>query len=172
MKTPQQRTRLASPWRLLAIRAGGATYYTLTDHQNTVHGFVDATGVIVARYVYDAWGNVLSEAVTASALVGNRYRFQGREYSAVTGLYNFRARWYDPATGRWISKDPIGINGGLNMYVFCGNDPVNFIDPFGLLPKALKDALKGWRDSNSVDNAPPNESTAGGDSIYPPGRPR
>lgn len=157
---------------LLAIRAGGATYYALTDHQNTVHGFVDAAGVIVARYVYDAWGNVLSEAVTASALVGNRYRFQGREYSAVTGLYNFRARWYDPATGRWISKDPIGINGGLNMYVFCGNDPINFIDPFGLLPKALKDALKGWRDSNSVDNPPPNNSTAGGDSIYPPGRPR
>ena len=63
---------------------------------------------------------------------GNRYRFQGREWSAVTGLVNFRARWYDPATGRWISKDPIGLSGGLNLYAFCGNDPVNCNDPYGL----------------------------------------
>lgn len=117
---------------LLAIRAGGATYYALTDHQNTVHGFVDASGVVVARYVYDAWGNVLSETVMASALAGNRYRFQGREYSTLTGLYNFRARWYDPMTGRWLSKDPLGIKGGLNLYEFCNNAPANFVDPSGL----------------------------------------
>jgi hypothetical protein len=42
-------------------------------------------------------------------------------------------RWYDPVTGRFISKDPIGISGGLNEYVFCGNNPVNFVDPFGLV---------------------------------------
>ena len=117
---------------LRAIRAGGATYYALTDHQNTVHGFVDASGIIVARYAYDAWGNVLSETVTASALAGNRYRFQGREYSALTGLYNFRARWYDPMTGRWLSKDPLGLNGGINLYEFCKNTPANFVDPSGL----------------------------------------
>lgn len=40
-------------------------------------------------------------------------------------------RWYDPITGRWLSNDPIGISGGLNQYVFCGNNPVNFVDPFG-----------------------------------------
>lgn len=117
---------------LLAIRAGGATYYALTDHQNTVHGFADASGVIVARYVYDAWGNVLSETVTAPALAGNRYRFQGREYNTATGLYNFRARWFDPMTGRWLSKDPLGLKGGLNLYEFCKNDPANFVDPSGL----------------------------------------
>jgi uncharacterized protein RhaS with RHS repeats len=43
-------------------------------------------------------------------------------------------RWYDPITGRWLSNDPIGISGGLNQYVFCGNNPVNFRDPFGLDP--------------------------------------
>jgi uncharacterized protein RhaS with RHS repeats len=47
-------------------------------------------------------------------------------------LYYFRARWYDPETGRWLSKDPIGIRGGLNQYVSFGNNPVNFVDPFGL----------------------------------------
>ena len=106
-------------------------YYALTDHQNTVHGFVDATGALVAHFVYDAWGNVLESSVSVPALADNRYLFQGREYSWATGLYNFRARWYDSATGRWLSKDPIGINGGLNLYVFCGNSPSCLIDPKG-----------------------------------------
>ena len=46
-------------------------------------------------------------------------------------LVHFRARWYDPATGRWLSPDPIGLEGGLNLYCFCGNDPVNYADPSG-----------------------------------------
>ena len=52
-------------------------------------------------------------------------------------LYNFRARWYDSNIGRWLSKDPIGLEGGLNLYVFCGNDPVNFVDPDGSNPYAI-----------------------------------
>ena len=108
------------------------TYYALTDLQGTVHGFADAGGNLVARYAYDAWGNLLDADVAVSALADNRYLFQGREYSWATGLTNFRLRWYDPATGRWLSKDPIGISGGLNLYAFCGDDPVNFRDPFGL----------------------------------------
>lgn len=51
-----------------------------------------------------------------------------------TRLYYFRARWYTPETGRWLSKDPIGIEGGLNQYVFVDNNPVNFMDPMGWLP--------------------------------------
>lgn len=116
---------------LLAVRTGGATYYALTDHQNTVHGFVDASGALVAHYVYDAWGNLLESSVSVPALADNRHLFQGREYSWATGLYNFRARWYDPATGRWLSKDPIGIGGGINLYAFCAGDPIGFVDSFG-----------------------------------------
>ena len=108
------------------------TYYALTDLQGTVHGFADANGNFVARYAYDAWGNLLDADVAVSALANNRYLFQGREYSHATGLYNFRLRWYDSATGRWLSKDPIGISGGLNLYAFCANDPVNYVDPWGL----------------------------------------
>ncbi len=74
--------------------------------------------------------------------LGNRYLWQGREYSWSTGLYSFRARWYDPLTGRWLSPDPIGISGGLNLYVFCGNDPVNNRDPWGLC-----DALSDYANS-------------------------
>ncbi len=65
--------------------------------------------------------------------LGNRYLWQGREYSWSTGLYSFRARWYDPLTGRWLSPDPIGINGGLNLYVAFNNNPVNNRDPDGEL---------------------------------------
>jgi len=53
-------------------------------------------------------------------------------------LYYFRARWYEPVTGRWLSNDPIGISGGLNQYVFCGGNPVNWTDPYGLF------FLSGW----------------------------
>ena len=70
---------------------------------------------VVARFEYDAWGNILSATSSVPALARNRYRFQCREWSAATGLVNFRARWYDAVTGRWLSKDPIGLSGGLTI---------------------------------------------------------
>ena len=120
--------------RLLAVKIGSRTYTALTDVQGTVWGYADESGNIVARWTYDAWGNVLSEEVDVSAaeLRAVRYRFQGRERSAATGLTNFRMRWYDAVTGRWLSKDPIGLSGGLNLYAFCGDDPIDFLDPVGL----------------------------------------
>jgi len=100
-----------------------------------VLAFVDESGSVVESYEYDAWGNVTvfdsgGTEIEASN-IGNRYLFQGREYDSSTGLYYFRARWYDPAASRWLSKDPIGIAGGLNQYVFCNNNPVNCVDPYG-----------------------------------------
>jgi RHS repeat-associated protein len=122
---------------------GTNTYYALKDNLNTVHALIDASGQIVERYEYDAWGRVLgvydaSGAELAQSAIGNRYLWQGREYDFTTGLYYFRARWYDPVAGRWLSKDPIGISGGLNQYVFCGNNPVNYRDPFGLCENDFK----------------------------------
>ncbi len=116
------------------------TYYALKDHLNTVYALIDATGQTVEWYEYDAWGrttvfNAAGDELNKSA-VGNRYCFQGREIDWATGLYYFRARWYSPETGRWLSKDPVGIAGGLNLYAFCGNNPVNFVDPFGLCSPA------------------------------------
>jgi RHS repeat-associated protein len=119
---------------LLAVKIGGATYYPLTDIQGTVWGYVDTQNDIVARWQYDAWGNVVDEEIAsdAAALASLRYRFQGREWSVATGLINFRMRWYDAETGCWLSKDPIGLSGGMNVYAFCGNKPVNSTDPSGL----------------------------------------
>jgi RHS repeat-associated protein len=119
-----------------------STYYAIKDHLGSVLALVDGTGAVVESYRYDAWGRVLEVRDAAGLLsvvggqwsspLGNRYLWQGREYSWATGLYNFRARWYDPIIGRWISNDPIGISGGLNQYRFCYDSPVVCIDPFGL----------------------------------------
>ncbi len=125
--------------KLLAIRIGGNVYYPLTDIQGTVWGYADSANNVVACWMYDAWGNVLSEYCAVPTLASVRYRFQGRERSAVTGLINFRMRWYDAETGRWLSKDPIGLGGGLNLYVFCENEPVMNSDLTG----CVRDTVDG-----------------------------
>ena len=116
--------------------ASPITYHYLTDHLGSVHAIADGNGTIVERYQYDAWGRVLgvydgNGTPLDESAIANHYLWQGRWFSWETGLYCFRARWYDPVTGRWLSKDPIGISGGLNQYVFCDNNPVNRRDPFG-----------------------------------------
>ena len=113
------------------------TYYYIKDHLGSVLALTDESGALVESYSYDAWGRVLGVydgggVEIAESSVGNRILWQGREYSWSTGLYYFRARWYDPITGRWLSNDPIGIAGGLNQYAFVGNNPVNAVDPLGL----------------------------------------
>jgi RHS repeat-associated protein len=115
--------------------SGTTNYYYLKDLANTVLALANSSGSIVESYFYDAYGNVTilngSGTVISASAYGNRFLFQGREYDYTTQLYHFRARWYDPETGRWLSNDPIGISGGLNLYAFCGNDPVNYVDPMG-----------------------------------------
>ena len=112
------------------------TYFYIRSHNNSVVALVDENGDITESYKYTAYGNVRVFNANGNELensaLGNRYTFQGRELDWTTGLYNFRTRWYSSETGRWLSKDPIGISGGLNQYVFCGNNPVMFIDPRGL----------------------------------------
>ncbi|TAN35301.1 MAG: hypothetical protein EPN23_11330 [Verrucomicrobia bacterium] len=123
------------------------TVYAIKDHLGSIHALVDAAGNIVEQYRYDAWGRTTvydgaGKPLTQSA-IGNRHGWQGREISWATGLYYFRARWYDPVTGRWLSNDPIGISGGLNQYVFCADNPVNFRDPQGRVWVQIAGALLG-----------------------------
>lgn len=130
--------------------ATAQTYYYVKDHLGSVQAIVDSTGTnIVESYKYDAWGNVLAVYDSSGnpienrqSQIGNRFLWQGREYSWNAGLYYFRARWYESVTGRWLSNDPIGISGGLNQYMFCGDNPVNFGDPFGLCEKDIEKIKK------------------------------
>jgi len=107
----------------------GKTYRLITDHVGSVRMVVNtADGTIVQRIDYNSFGEVLSDSNPGIQPFG----FQGGLYDPATGLTRFGARDYDPTTGRWLSKDPIGMSGGLNQYVFCGNNPVMFVDPWGL----------------------------------------
>ena len=132
--------------RLLAVKIGSKTYTALTDVQGTVWGYADEAGDVVARWTYDAWGNVLSEEIAGGAaeLRAVRYRFQGREHSAVTGLTNFRMRWYDAVTGRWLSKDPAGYS-SHPLFLYVG------VRTGGMLFGAMGSS-EGWTDSGSVSD--------------------
>jgi RHS repeat-associated protein len=88
------------------------------------------SGAIAQRVRYDAWGIATYEVGSAST---QPFGFAGGLTDADTGLVHFGARDYDPSVGRWISKDPIRFDGGLNMYAYCDGDPVNYVDPSGLL---------------------------------------
>jgi RHS repeat-associated protein len=113
-----------------SVRRGGQRYYYLTDGPGNVTGLVDTSGNLVNEYRYGPWGT--TEYVRET--IPQPFRFTARELDAETGLYYFRARYYDPAVGRFISEDPAGLAGGLNLYVYADNDPVNGRDPFGLKP--------------------------------------
>jgi RHS repeat-associated protein len=107
----------------------GATYRLITDHLGSVRLVVHAqTGAIAQRLDYDEFGRVLLDTHPGFQPFG----FAGGLYEPATQLVRFGARDYDPETGRWTSKDPIGFAGGdTNLYGYVVNDPVNFIDPNG-----------------------------------------
>ncbi len=109
---------------------GGQTYRILSDPKGSVRLVVNtATGQVAQRMDYDAWGNVTQDTSPGFQPFG----FAGGLYDRDTGLVRFGLRDYDPAAGRWITKDPLGFSGGdTNLYTYASNDPVNRIDPTGL----------------------------------------
>jgi RHS repeat-associated protein len=109
--------------------ANGSAYYH-TDGNGNVTALVNGSGAVVAKYLYDSFGNALG--LWGSLAAGNTYRFSSNDQDPRTGLYYYGYRWYDPNLQRWLNQDPIGERGGLNLYRFVNNDPVNKIDRLGL----------------------------------------
>jgi RHS repeat-associated protein len=109
----------------------GKTYIPCLDAKGTVHAWADsdATGslTIAAACDYDPYGRSLGAVPPAVPA----FAFQGKYQDPETGLVFFGFRWYDPATAKWLSSDPIQEAGGLNLYAFCQGDPVNGIDSLG-----------------------------------------
>ncbi len=128
---------------IAGIKYNNATYFYRKDAQGNIAAILDSNGNIVVEYKYDSWGNhaVLDAngADIASAThIGNLnpFRYRGYYYDTETGLYFLKTRYYDPEVGRFITIDSISyidpetIN-GLNLYAYCGNNPVMRVDENG-----------------------------------------
>ncbi|MEG4312216.1 MULTISPECIES: putative Ig domain-containing protein [unclassified Microcoleus] len=124
---------------LMRFDGSGNPVYYLTDAMGSVIGLAGASGQGVAKFNYDSFGNLKSSSGTAASLPGNAggdFRFQGQWLDDATGLYNFRARYYDPETGRFMSYDPIDLiemePESSNPYQFVYNNPHVYSDPTGM----------------------------------------
>ena len=107
----------------------GETYYYVTDGNKNVMSLIDAAGTKAAEYVYDPFGRLLSS--TGSLAEINPFRFSSEYHDDETGLVYYNYRYYSPELGRWISRDPIEEEGGVNLYAMVGNNPVNERDFLG-----------------------------------------
>src|ERR1035437_1259485 len=112
---------------VLSVKRGGTTSYFQRDGLGSVVQTVSASGN-TSSYKYDSYGRIISQAGSAQSL----YAFTGREYDSESGLYYYRARYYNPDAGRFMSEDPIGLLGGLNQYAYVRNNPITLTDPMGL----------------------------------------
>jgi RHS repeat-associated protein len=109
-------------------------YYAHTDAAGNVMALTAGNGSLARSYWYDTWGQ-LTGGTDYVALNGtDMARFKGALHFQLNGveLHYMRNRLYEPRTGRFLSEDPIGLDGGINLYTFAGNDPVNGTDPTGL----------------------------------------
>ena len=123
---------------VFAVKHNNATYYYRKDAQSNIVELLDNNGSVVVKYKYDAWGKCLIDASTTNIELANLNPFRYRSYylDTETGLYFLKTRYYDPEIGRFMTiddisyLDPESIN-GLNLYAYCGNNPVMGYDPNG-----------------------------------------
>ena len=138
----------------ISMTRGGNTYYYTFDGLGSVFELTDNSESVVESYKYDAFGNVTifdsSLVPRPSSLVNNPYTYTSREYDSETGLYYYRARYYDASVGRFLTEDPIlkvfRSQSGfvymlpllmlksqlLNPYIYAYNNPITKYDPYGL----------------------------------------
>ena len=128
--------------KLWYVEGSSDPVFFLTDHLGSTRALVSSTGSIIAgsEVDYDSFG------IPSTTQVPTRFLYAGREYDPDTELYYYRARWYDPQARRFISEDPIGLDGGINLYAYVSNNPINSIDPLGLVeaPGTLESLIPVW----------------------------
>ena len=113
---------------IISKKTSATTSYFHYDGIGTVTGLTDSNEAVVQTYIYEAYGNLLYSTGSET----NNHLFSTKEHSAKSSLSYFGARYYDPKIGRFITKDPLGMIDGPNVYLYVNNNPVNLIDPWGL----------------------------------------
>ena len=129
------------PYMLNYISNGySSRYYYVLNLQGDVMALVTSEGVEVAKYTYDAWGNVTPDT-TLWLSNRNPLRYRGYYYDTETGFYYLQSRYYDPALGRFINADSYASTGqgflGYNMFAYCGNNPAASFDHYGTYATAI-----------------------------------
>jgi len=127
---------------LSELRSATIGYYE-QDGLGSSTSLSNSAGALANTYTYDSFGKLIASTGTFT----NFLQYTSREFDSESGLYSYRARYFDPSTGRFISEDPIGLGGGLNFYQYVRNNPILLNDPLGL------------RWTNTGVPAPPNTNT-------------
>jgi RHS repeat-associated protein len=113
-----------------AIGDPSAHAYYHCDGNGNITCLINARQAIVARYLYDPYGGILSQSGPLAD--ANLYRFSSKEFHVASGLVYYLYRFYEPSLQRWINRDPIGEDGGYKLYSFTGNTPLAGVDAYGL----------------------------------------
>jgi len=137
------------------MEKGGKTYRIISDHLGSVRLVIDISdGSIAQELNYDVNGNVLIDTNPNFQPFG----YAGGIYDTDTGLVRFGARDYDPESARWTTKDPIRFDGGVNLYGYVRNDPVNNVDPSGeiaanLISAGIGAILDGYKAASNPNSS-------------------
>lgn len=127
----------------LAMLRSSTTSYYHADGLGSVTSLSSAAGSIANTYTYDSFGKLTN----STGSVVNPFRYTAREFDTETNLYYYRARYYDPTTGRFLSEDPARFGAGINLYAYIGNSATNRTDPSG---ETFVDCLKALADLASA----------------------
>jgi RHS repeat-associated protein len=112
----------------LAESVGGATYDYEQDGLGSVTSLTNTSGTVAQSYTFDSFG----DTTNSSGSIANPFRYTGRDFDSETGLYYYRARYYDPTDGRFVNEDPLRFAEGESFYLYVRGNPTNLVDPTGL----------------------------------------
>jgi RHS repeat-associated protein len=115
---------------LLAMQGGTTTDYFEADGLGSITSLSSSTGALASTYTYDSFGNTIN----STGSITNYFRYTARDFDTETNLDYYRARYYDPSTGRFVNEDPIDFQGGINFYAYARNNPIVITDPMGWSP--------------------------------------
>ena len=127
---------------LLYVKRNGAIYVPFYDAFDNVMGYWDEQGNVVAEYAYDAFGRTVAKSGTMADVFTIRY--STKYYDAETGMYYYGKRYYVVMLCRWLTRDPIEEQGGVNLYGFCGNNGVSKWDSVGRAFSDFAEPGVGW----------------------------